>query len=160
MRLVFAEPGLDDRRIDPAAPVTGNEIDDQAELVGDLAPERGEVAGFEHQHPVARRQRVDQRGLPGTGARRGVDDDWAVGLENLLQPIKRLQRKAAEFRPAMVDRRLIDRAQDAIGHIRRPGNLQEVPAAGMIVESQHEVSTEARDSLVYCNCSVSSKSAS
>ena len=37
------------------------------------APQRREMAGLEHQHPVARRQRVDQRRLPRAGAGRRVD---------------------------------------------------------------------------------------
>ena len=57
------------RRIDAAAPVAGHEVDDEAELLRHRAPERREVAGLEHQHAVARRQRVDERGFPRAGAR-------------------------------------------------------------------------------------------
>jgi len=35
-----------------------------------LAPQRGKVAGLHHQHRVAWRQRVDDRGFPGPGPRR------------------------------------------------------------------------------------------
>ena len=38
-----------------------------------LLPQRGEVAGLEHQHRVAGAQGVDQRRLPGAGARGRVD---------------------------------------------------------------------------------------
>ena len=48
--LSLAESRLDDGRVDAAAPVAGNEVDDQPQPVGDLAPERREVAGFEHQY--------------------------------------------------------------------------------------------------------------
>ena len=48
-----------------------------------LLPQRGEVAGLEHQHAVARAQRVDQRRLPGAGARGRIDDDRMAGLEDL-----------------------------------------------------------------------------
>ena len=53
------------------APVAGHELDLQAEPLGQLVPQRGEMAGLEHQHPVAGRERVDERGLPGAGARGG-----------------------------------------------------------------------------------------
>ena len=47
-----------------------------------LLPQRGEVAGLDHQHLVAGRQRVDDRRLPRAGSRRGEDDHRARGLEN------------------------------------------------------------------------------
>ena len=40
-----------------------------------VAPQRREVAGLEREHAVARRERVDERGLPRAGAGRRVDDD-------------------------------------------------------------------------------------
>ena len=54
--------------LDSLAPVTGDEVHVQAELGGHLRPQGGEMTGVEGQHAVARRQRVDERGLPGTGA--------------------------------------------------------------------------------------------
>ena len=38
------------------------------------------------------------------------------------------QAEAAEFRAAMVDRRAVDRAQHAVGHVGGPRDLQEMPA--------------------------------
>src|SRR6516162_3598614 len=61
--------------LDAPAPVTRDQLDIQAELPGQLSPQGSEMPGFEGQHAVARRQRVDQRGLPGPGARRGVKSD-------------------------------------------------------------------------------------
>src|SRR5580704_14598111 len=55
--------------LDALAPVTGNKLDIQAELPGHMSPQGGEMPGFEGQHAVARRQRVDQRGLPSPGTR-------------------------------------------------------------------------------------------
>ena len=42
------------------------------------------MAGLEHQHLVAGRQRVDQRRFPGAGARGGIDHHRAGGLEDAL----------------------------------------------------------------------------
>src|SRR6266851_3936769 len=50
------------------APVTGDNVYIQAQLPGHLRPQRGEMPGVESKHAVARRQRVDERGLPGAGA--------------------------------------------------------------------------------------------
>src|ERR1700724_3139293 len=50
------------------APVTGDDVHIQTQLPGHLRPQGGEMPGVEGQHAVARRQRVDERGLPGTGA--------------------------------------------------------------------------------------------
>ena len=44
-------------------------------------------------------------------------------------PGQDLAAKLREFRPAMVDGRMVDRAQDAIRHVGRSGDLQEVAAA-------------------------------
>ena len=62
--LVFAELGFDRLRIDALAPVGGDELRLEAEPLGHLLPQRGELAGLDHQHAVAGRQRVDQRALP------------------------------------------------------------------------------------------------
>jgi hypothetical protein len=43
----------------------------EAEALGQLAPQRREVAGLGHQHAIAGRERVDQRRFPRAGARRG-----------------------------------------------------------------------------------------
>ena len=53
--------------IDAVAPVAGNELGREAELFRHVLPQRGELAGFAHQHAVACRQRVDQRGFPRAG---------------------------------------------------------------------------------------------
>jgi len=72
---VVGEPGEDHGRVGAPAPVALDPVDLQAHPRRDVFPQRGEVAGLEHQHPVARRQRVDERGLPRAGARPRVDDD-------------------------------------------------------------------------------------
>ena len=72
------------RRIDAVPPVAGHELDIEPEPARHLPPQRREMPGLEHQHPVARRQRVDQRRLPRPGAGRGIDHDGAGGLEDPL----------------------------------------------------------------------------
>src|SRR5579859_7725921 len=51
--------------LDTPAPVAGSDVDVQAELPGHLSPQGGEMPSVEGEYAVARRQRVDERGLPG-----------------------------------------------------------------------------------------------
>ena len=97
VRAILGELGLDERRVHAAAPVAGHELDHEPELLGHRPPERGEVAGLEHQHAVARRQRVDEGGFPRAGARSGVDHDRALGLENVLQALEDLEGELREL---------------------------------------------------------------
>ena len=94
-------------------------------------PQRGEMPGLRHQHAIAGRQRVDQRGFPGAGAGGGIDDDRSAGLEDLLHAVEHFLAELRKFRTAMVDRRLVDGAQHAVGHVGRSGNLQEMASGGM-----------------------------
>ncbi len=134
VRAILGQLGLDDRRIDAAAPVAGHEVDHQAELLGHRPPQRREMARLEHQHAIARRQRVDERGFPGAGARRRVDHDRPRGLEDRLQALQDFQRQLRELGTPMVDGRLVHRPQDAVGHVGGPGNLQEMAAGRMRIE--------------------------
>ena len=68
------------------APVAGQELDLEPELRRHLLPQRREVAGLDHQHAVAGRQRVDQRRLPRAGARRGIDHDRLRVLNTRFMP--------------------------------------------------------------------------
>src|SRR5690348_1590410 len=56
------------RRIDAMPPIAGDELDVEPEPRRHLAPQGGEMPGLDHQYPVARRQGVDERGLPRPGA--------------------------------------------------------------------------------------------
>ena len=47
---------------------------------------------------------------------------------------------ARELRPAMIDRRLVDRAQHPVRHVGRAGNLQEMAAGRVRVELEHGAS--------------------
>ena len=78
------EPRLDLRRVGAVAPVARHEVHDQPEPLGELLPQRREVAGLGHQHAIAGRQRVDERRLPRAGARRWIDDDRRASVWNTL----------------------------------------------------------------------------
>jgi len=65
------------------------------------------------------------------------------GSEHLAHAGQHLQPERAELGPAVVDRRQAHRPQDAIGHRARAGDLQEVAAAGVVVERQHSSSLAA-----------------
>ena len=134
---VRAQPLLDLGRSCAVAPVAGHEVDDELQPLGELLPQRRELAGLGHQHAIAGRQRVDQRRFPRAGAARGIDDDVLFGLEHLLHAGEHGLAELAELGAAMVDRRMVDRAQHAVGHVGRPGNLQEVATGGMAVEFEH-----------------------
>ena len=56
------------------------------------------------------------------------------GLEDGFRPVEHLAAERRELGAAMIDRRLRHRAQHAIGHVGRTGNLQEV-AAGSVHDS-------------------------
>ena len=112
-------------------------------LTRHVAPQRGEVAGLVHQHLVAGRQRVDERRLPRAGAGGRIDEHRIGGLEDGLDAGQHALAELLELRPAMVDHRHGHRLQDAVGHRRRPRNLQEVPAgAARLV--RHQVVSVAR----------------
>ena len=76
---------------------------------------------------VAGRERVDEGGLPGAGAGGGVDDDRAGGAEDALEAGEHLPAERAELGAAMVDRRVVDRAQHPVRHVGRAGDLEEMP---------------------------------
>src|SRR6267143_1959571 len=110
-------------------PVAWDEIDGQAEALGHLLPQRGEVTRLEHEHFVARLERVDDGGLPRAGAGRREDDHRPLRAEDRPETLGDLRREARELRAAVVDRGPIDRTQDSIGDVGRSGDLEEVPAA-------------------------------
>ena len=52
-----------------------------------------------------------------------------LGLEDALEAGEHLACQVAELRTAMVDGRPVDGAQDAVGHVGRPRDLQEMASA-------------------------------
>ena len=127
VRLVGGEASLDRRHVGAAAPVAGHEVDGKRQPLGQLLPQRREVSGLGHQHAVAGRERVHERGFPRAGPRCRVDDDVRLGREHPLHACQDGPSELAELGAAMVDRRAVDRAKHAVGNVRRSRNLQEVP---------------------------------
>ena len=138
--LSAAQMLLDDLRVGAGAPIGLDEFGLEAQPFRHHLPQRGELAGLDHQHFVAGRQRVGERRLPGAGAGRGIDDDRLRGLEDGLDALEHALGELGEFRAALVDERHVDRAQDAVGNGRRPGNLQEMApgkARGILRHFRH-----------------------
>ena len=50
------------------SPIARHIVDDQTELLRQVAPERREMTGFNHQHMVAGGKRIDDRGFPRASA--------------------------------------------------------------------------------------------
>jgi len=107
---VRAKLVLERLRIDPVAPVAGDEIRLKTEPLGHLLPERGEVAGLEHQDAVAGGKRVRERCFPRPRSRGGIHDHRLRGAEDALQSCQDFLCQFRELRPAMIDGRPIDRA--------------------------------------------------
>jgi hypothetical protein len=130
MRLVLAQMLFDFCRIGAGPPIAGNELGFESELLRHGFPLRRELAGLDHQYPVARRQRVDERCFPRTCAGRGVNDHRIGGLEDRLDAVEAALGEFGEFRSAMVDDRGIHRSQYAVWQRRRPRDLQEMAPGG------------------------------
>src|SRR5580700_2951261 len=128
--LVLAQVLFDRGSVGAGAPIALDELGLEPELFRHDLPKRRELAGLDHQHAVAGRQRIDQSGFPRAGAGRGVDDDRIGGLENRLDAVEAAFRQLGEFRPAVVDDRGVHRAEHAVGQRRRARNLQEMTPGG------------------------------
>ena len=129
VRPVLGEPRLDRRGIGAATPIRRQHFGHEAEPRGHLTPERSEPPRLAHQNAVAGRQRVHERGFPGARARSRIDDHRRGGLEDRSDLGEHLTAERAELGAAMIDGRLRDRAQHAIGDIGRARDLEEVSAA-------------------------------
>ena len=115
----------------------GHDFGFKAQPCGKLLPQGGKVAGFVHQHMVARAQRVDQGGLPCAGARCRVNDDRLRGLEDFFDVCQHLQAQHTELRAAMVNGWIAHGPQNAVWHRRWARDLQKMSARGMKVKHQH-----------------------
>ena len=125
---VLFEPGAHGRGVRSGAPVGLDHTRAQTQAARHFRPEAGEVAGFGRQHLVAGAERVHQRRLPGARSRSRKNDHRAGGLEHLLHAI---QTKAGQFHgfgAAVIDGRLIHRAEDAVRDVGRAGDLKKMSA--------------------------------
>ena len=111
---------LDQRRIDAVPPVARHELDFEPEPRRHLPPQGREMAGLEHQHPVARRQRVDSAASHAPVPGRRVDDDSVVGLEHPLHAGDDLLPERARI-PARDGRSSASRSPAAPGPARWSG---------------------------------------
>ena len=125
-RGVLPQHGGDLVGVDAVAPVALHPVDLEPEALGQALPERREVAGLEGQHAVAGGEGVDERRLPGAGARGRVDHHRALGPEDLLHAVQDLVSELREVRSAVVDGRRVDRAQHPVRHVGRAGDLKEM----------------------------------
>ncbi len=82
MILVGLQPLRDAVGTNRRPPIAGYHDRFEAEPLGHLPPERRKPSGFGHQHGIARRQRVDERRLPGPGSRSRIDDHRRRRLED------------------------------------------------------------------------------
>ena len=126
---IFGELRQDHLGVDATTPIAGNEIHLETQPHRHVPPQRGEVAGLEHQDLVAWRQRIHQRRFPRAGSRRRVNHHRALRLEHSLKSLDRLAGDERERRPAVIDRRPRQDSQNAIGHVRGPGDLEKMAAA-------------------------------
>ena len=129
VRLVGRQPRLDLLEVGAMAPVAGNEIHFELELLGDAAPQHGELPGLRHQHLVAGLQRIDEGRLPGAGAGRRVDDDRLLGAKHPLHGRQHGMTDLGEFGTAMVHGRHVHGAQHPVRHVGRSRNLQKMPSS-------------------------------
>jgi hypothetical protein len=123
---IGGQPRFDRRGIGAVAPVAGDELGYQAELVRHRVPQRREMPRLAHQHAVAGGQRVNEGGFPCAGAGGGKNDDGRFGFEDLLQAGEHFLTELLKTGSAMIDRRVVDCAQHAVGHIGRPRDLQKM----------------------------------
>ena len=128
MRLILGQICLDLIRVRPTAPVAFDKFRLEPQLVCELFPKRGKMPRFKHQHTIAGRQRIDQCGLPRSGAGRGVDEYMLLGLEDRLQPLQGTQPDLTKTRSAVVYRLLSNRTEYSVRNSARPRYLQKMTA--------------------------------
>ena len=124
---IGTQPVLDGLRVDTAAPVRLEKFGFDPEAVRHLLPQRGEMAGLDHQHPLALGNKVGKRGFPGAGPGRRVDDHGRVRLEDCFHSIKAFPADLGKGRAAMVDRGMIHCAKDTVRYVGRARDLEEMP---------------------------------
>ena len=130
MPAVRLEPRLDRFGLHGAADVAREHLDLAAQHLRGLAPGDREAPAFQHQHLVAAREHVGERGLPGAvavrrvdvGAPRGVEDAAHVGEQSIGE---RDQRPRID-----VDRRPLHGGEHGIRDDGRARDGEEFTAGG------------------------------
>ncbi len=114
------------RWIYAVTPIAGYELHIQTPTQRHGVPQSRKLPGLERQHFVARRESIDDARFPGPGARTGKNHHGVGGLKDRVTAVQNFLSKPAKIGTAVIDDCPIHRAQNAIRHIGRTGNLQEV----------------------------------
>ena len=117
----------------------------EAQLLRHGLPQRREVPGLEHQDLVAGGEHIDESRFPRARAGGREQEDMALGLEDGLDARQHAQAQLLEFRAAVIEHRLVHCPQDAVGHRRRAGNLQEMTSGNARLIGRHKSSGQALD---------------
>ena len=111
------------------APLDLDDFHVVAEPLRHVDPQVTELPEARGKHLVARRQRVGQRRLPGSGAGRREDEYLTIGgLEHLLQILEQTGREFREFGGTVVFHRDDHRSLHPVGNVRRAGDEQKITA--------------------------------
>ena len=136
--------GLFDRlRVDPRAPVPLDRLHLEAEAPGHLRPEAREVAGLVDEHPVPRREGVDEGRLPRPGAGGREDVHPPPRSQHAAHRVEALAPKGRKLRPPVVDGGPADGLQHPPRHVGRPRDLEEV-ASGPVTHGLSSNSSDMR----------------
>src|SRR6266705_792546 len=120
------------------APLDIDDVHAQAMPLGEIDPQVAELAVPRREHPIARRERVDQRCLPPAGAGRGEDERLPRRrLEGFPEIAEQAGGQLGERRGAVVLHRAVHGAEDSLGYVRGAGDEQEI-AAGHKKRPQRE----------------------
>src|SRR5579875_3098682 len=132
-RMVFVrpQPGFRFCRVSALPPVARHVFDLDAEPFRHLPPELRKMPCLEHEHTIARRERINNGRLPGSGTGSGIHNHGTSCLEDRPETFEYFHGQFGEFRTAMIDNRLIHGAKDPVWDVGRPWNLQKVPASVM-----------------------------
>ena len=112
--------------IDGAPPVALEDLDLATQSGRHVAPAPGETAAFEHQHLVALRQHVAERGLPCAVAVGNVDIDAGPGAKDAGEIAEQTVGELHQGPGVDVDRGTVHRAQHFVGDRGRPRNYEEL----------------------------------
>ena len=118
------------RGIDGAPRITLQDFNLDAHHPRHVAPPEREQAALEHQHGLASRQHVGERGLPAAVAVRGVDVGAPRRPEDLRQILEKAVRDSDHVAGVDVDGRSMHRGEHGVGNVRGPRNAEELATPG------------------------------